>query len=66
MLMPSKTETNRTRVEEAGFADLVRLVDFMQKLDGSPFLIYTTDTPDSSLAKDQYYTGPRANEYLLA
>lgn len=34
----------------------MRLVDFMQKLDGSPFLIYTTDTPDSSLAKDQYYT----------
>lgn len=34
----------------------MRLVDFMQKLDGSPFLIYATDTPDSSLAKDQYYT----------
>lgn len=38
------------------FADLVRLVDFMQKVDGSPVLIYTTDTPDSSLTKDQYYT----------
>lgn len=30
----------------------------MQKIDGSLVLIYTTDmdTPDSSLAKDQYYT----------
>lgn len=28
----------------------------MQKVDGSPVVIYTTDTPDSSLAKDQYYT----------
>ncbi|KIR53789.1 hypothetical protein I315_03915 [Cryptococcus gattii Ru294] len=66
VLMSSKTETDRTRVEEAGFADLVRIVDFMQKVDGSPVLIYTTDTPDSSLAKDQYYTGRRANECFIS
>lgn len=34
----------------------MRTVNFMQKVDGSPVLIYTTDTPDSSLTKDQYYT----------
>ncbi|OXG92636.1 hypothetical protein C349_00502 [Cryptococcus neoformans var. grubii Br795] len=73
ILMSSKTEANRTRVEEAGVWGLVYLtglyavresipeddatwLDFMQKVNGSPVLIYTTDTPDSSLIEDQYYT----------